>query len=85
MIYPIGDRILVKIKKPEEASSGGIILTTGAQEQKNEGTIISVGSLVTQLEIGNYVLFGKFSGDEMMVDGEKHRIMKEYDVIAVQN
>ncbi len=91
-IKPLGDKVLVEILEAEEKTKGGIILPDTAKEEKSEGKIISVGSgkllesgKVQPLEVkkGDRVIFGKYSGDEVLIDGKKHKILQEKDILAV--
>ena len=91
-IRPLGDRILVKRVKEEEKSKGGIIIPDTAKEKPQEGKVVAVGKgkmteagkLVTpEVKAGDTILFGKYSGSEVMVDGEEHLIMREDDVMGV--
>ena len=89
---PLHDRVLVKRVEAEQKTAGGIILPDTAQEKPSEGEIIAVGSgaraengAVTPLDVkpGDRVLFGKWSGTEVKVDGEDMLIMKESDIMGV--
>lgn len=89
---PLHDRVLVRRIDGEEKSAGGIIIPDSAQEKPSEGEIIAVGSGarnengdITPLDVkaGDRVLFGKWSGTEIKVDGEELLIMKESDVMGV--
>ena len=89
---PLHDRVLVKRLESEEKTAGGIIIPDTAQEKPQEGLIVAVGSgaksedgKVTPLDvkIGDKVLFGKWSGTEVKVDGEELCIMKESDIMGV--
>lgn len=91
-IKPLGDKILVEILEAEEKTKGGIILPDTAKEEKSEGKVIAVGpgkvlesGKVQPLEVkrGDKVIFGKYSGDEIVIDGKKHKIIKESEVLAV--
>lgn len=91
-IKPLGDKVLVEILEAEEKTKGGIILPDTAKEEKSEGKIIAVGSgkllesgKVQPLEVkkGDRVIFGKYSGDEVLIDGKKHKILQEKDILAV--
>lgn len=91
-IRPLGDKVLVEVLEAEEKTRGGIILPDTAKEEKSEGKIISVGSgkllesgKVQPLEVkkGDRVIFGKYSGDEVLIDGKKHKILQEKDILAV--
>ena len=91
-VKPLGDKILVEVLEAEEKTKGGIILPDTAKEEKTEGKVISVGSgkllesgKVQPLEVkkGDRVLFGKYAGDEIIIDGKKHKILKENEVLAI--
>ena len=89
---PLQDRIILKRVQEEEKSKGGIIIPDSAKEKPIEGEIIAVGSgkvledgTVRKLEVkvGDRVLFGKYSGTEVKVDGDDLVVMREEDVMAV--
>lgn len=91
-IKPLGDKILVEILEADEKTKGGIILPDTAKEEKAEGKVTAVGSgkrlengSLQPLEVkkGDRVIFGKYSGDEIIVDGVKHKIIKESEVLAI--
>ena len=91
-IKPLGDKVLVEVLEAEEKTKGGIILPDTAKEEKSEGKIIAVGSgkllesgKVQPLEVrkGDRVIFGKYSGDEVLIEGKKHKIIQEKDILAV--
>jgi chaperonin GroES len=89
---PLGDRVLVKRVEEESKTKGGIIIPDTAKEKPQEGEVVSVGpgarddtGKVNALELkaGDRILFGKWSGTEVKVDGEDLIIMKESDVLGV--
>ena len=89
---PLHDRVLVRRIEAEEKTAGGIIIPDSAKEKPAEGEIVAVGSgaraddgKVTPLDVkaGDRVLFGKWSGTEVKVDGEDLIIMKESDILGV--
>ena len=89
---PLHDRVLVRRVESDERSAGGIIIPDTAQEKPMEGEVIATGSgtrsengSVTPLDVqsGDRVLFGKWSGTEVKVDGEELLIMKESDIMCV--
>ncbi len=91
-VKPLGDKILVEVLEAEEKTKGGIILPDTAKEEKSEGKVIAVGTgkvlesgKVQPLEVkrGDRVIFGKYSGDEILIDGKKHKIIKENEVLAI--
>ena len=89
---PLHDRVLIKRLESEENTAGGIIIPDTAQEKPQEGLIVAVGSgakseegKVTPLDVkvGDKVLFGKWSGTEIKVDGVELCIMKESDIMGI--
>ncbi len=89
---PLHDRVLVRRIEAEEKTAGGIIIPDSAQEKPSEGEIVAVGSgakaedgTVTPLDVkaGDRVLFGKWSGTEVTVNGEELLIMKESDIMGI--
>jgi chaperonin GroES len=89
---PLHDRVLVKRVKEEEKTKGGIIIPDTAKEKPQEGKIVAVGSgtrgedgKVTPLDVkvGDKILFGKWSGTEVTLDGEELIIMKESDILGI--
>jgi chaperonin GroES len=89
---PLHDRVLVRRIEADEKTAGGIIIPDAAKEKPQEGEIVSVGTgnkaedgKVTPLDVkaGDRVLFGKWSGTEVKVDGEDLLIMKESDILGV--
>ncbi len=91
-LHPLHDRILVKRIEEEEARRGGIIIPDTAKEKPQEGKIVAVGKgKVTEdgkktpldVKAGDRILFGKYSGSEVKLDGEEYLIMKEEDVLGV--
>ncbi len=89
---PLHDRVLVRRVEQEEKTAGGIIIPDTAQEKPMEGQIVAVGSghkaddgtvIALDIKAGDYVLFGKWSGTEVKIDGEDLIIMKESDVLGV--
>ena len=89
---PLHDRVLVRRLEAEEKTAGGIIIPDSAKEKPSEGEIVSVGTgakaedgTVTPLDVkaGDRVLFGKWSGTEVKLDGEDLLIMKESDIMGI--
>ncbi|MFN3521697.1 MAG: co-chaperone GroES [Phenylobacterium sp.] len=89
---PLGDRVLVKRVEEEEKTKGGIIIPDTAKEKPQEGEVLSVGpgarddnGKVQPLDVkkGDRILFGKWSGTEVKIDGEDLLIMKESDILGV--
>ena len=91
-IRPLGDRILVKRIEEEGTTSGGIIIPDSAKERPQEGKVIAVGKgrrlddgKLQPLDVkrGNRVLFGKYAGTEVTIEGEEHLIIREDDVLGI--
>ncbi len=89
---PLHDRVLVRRVKEEEKTKGGIIIPDTAKEKPQEGKVIAVGSgvrgedgKITPLDVkaGDRILFGKWSGTEVTIDGEELIIMKESDILGI--
>ncbi|MDO9338264.1 MAG: co-chaperone GroES [Caulobacteraceae bacterium] len=89
---PLGDRVLVKRVEEESKTKGGIIIPDTAKEKPQEGEVVAVGPgarddsgkvQALELKAGDKILFGKWSGTEVKVDGEDLIIMKESDVLGV--
>ncbi len=92
-LTPLHDRVIVKPSEPDEVTTGGIILPDTAKEKPQQGEIIAVGPGKTedgkliepQVKVGDTVLYGKYSGTEITVEGDEHLIMRESDILAVVN
>ena len=91
-IKPLGDRVIVKAKEAEETTKGGIILPDTAKEKPIEGTVVAVGEGKTTddgklvkliVKVGDVVLYGKYSGTEVKIDGEEYLIMRESDIYGI--
>lgn len=88
-IKPLADRVLINPDKAEEKSAGGIIIPDSAKEKPLKGKVIAVGKgtkdEAMELKEGNEVLYGKYAGTEIEIEGEKLMIMRQSDVLAVLN
>ena len=91
-IRPLQDRVIIKRVKEEEKSRGGIIIPDSAKEKPVEGKVVAVGNgkvlengSVRKLDVkaGDTILFGKYSGTEVKIDGEDHLILREDDILGV--
>jgi chaperonin GroES len=89
---PLGDRVVVRRLAEDQKSPGGIIIPDTAQEKPQEGEVIAVGPgawdekgkrIVPEVKPGEFVLFAKWSGNEVKIDGEELLIMKESDLLGV--
>jgi chaperonin GroES len=90
-VRPLHDRLIVKRSEEEEKTKGGIIIPDTAKEKPIEGKVIAVGKgkikkdgtkIPMEVKKGDRILFAKYAGTEVKIDGEEHLIMKEDDVIA---
>jgi len=91
-VRPLKDRIIVKRLEEEEKTKGGIIIPDSAKEKPIEGKVIAVGDgkinkdgkkVPLEIKKGDRVLFAKYGGTEIKMDGEEHLMMKEEDVLAI--
>jgi len=91
-IKPLHDRVIVKRVEEEETTKGGIIIPDTAKEKPVEGKVVAVGDGKTtddgkrqplEVKKGDKILFGKYAGTDINIDGEEHLIMREDDIIAI--
>ena len=91
-LRPLGDRILVKAEEPKEKKIGGIIIPDTAKEKPQEGTVVAVGNgkvgkdgkvIPMDVKVGDKVLYGKYSGNEVKIDNEAFLIMSQDDVLGI--
>lgn len=90
-IRPLYDRVLVQRLNEEEKTRGGIIIPDSAKEKPQEGKVVAVGSgryedgklVPLQVKVGEKILFSKYSGNEIKIDGQEHLIMKEDEILGV--
>jgi len=91
-IRPLADRVVVKRTKEEEKTKGGIIIPDTAKEKPVEGVVVAVGAgkllkdgklRPVDVNAGDKVLFGKYSGTEVKLDGEEHVLLREDEILAV--
>ncbi|MCX5677507.1 MAG: co-chaperone GroES [Candidatus Omnitrophica bacterium] len=91
-IQPLADRIMVEVLEAQEVTKGGIVLPDSAQEKPQEAKVIAVGKgkvttegkvVTPEVKPGDKVLFGKYSGTEIKVDGKEYLILKEEDILAI--
>jgi chaperonin GroES len=92
-LTPLGNNVIVKPAVAEEMRKSGLIIPESAQEKPQEGEIIAIGPgkttktgklLPMDVKVGDRVIFAKYTGSEMKIDGEKYLIMPESDVLAVR-
>jgi len=91
-VRPLGDRVLVKPLEVEEKKKGGIIIPDTAKEKPQEGKVIAVGkgrtteegkTLPLDVRVGDRILFGKYSGNEIKIEDEDYLIIKEEDILGI--
>jgi chaperonin GroES len=91
-IKPLGDRVVIKPAEAEEKTKGGIILPDTAKEKPVVGEIVAVGpgkvaddgkKIVMEVKVGDKVLYGKYSGTEVTIEGDEYLIMREADIFAI--
>ncbi|HAH97537.1 MAG TPA: co-chaperone GroES [Firmicutes bacterium] len=91
-IKPLGERLVIKLVEREEKTKGGIVLPDTAREKPQIGEVLSVGSgkllengqrLTPEVKKGDHVLFAKYSGTEVKINGEEYLVLKESDILAI--
>lgn len=91
-LKPLGDRIIIKALPQEEVTKGGVFLPDTAKEKPQQGEVLSVGQgryddngklIPMAVKTGNKVLYGKYSGTEIKLEGEEYLILSEKDVLAI--
>jgi len=91
-VRPLHDRVIVKRVEEEEKTKGGIIIPDTAKEKPVEGKVVAVGDgkvgddgkkIKLEVKAGDRILFGKYAGTDINIDGEEHLIMREDDIIAI--
>lgn len=93
MIKPLGDRVVVKAEAEEERTKGGIVLPDTAKERPQEGKVVAVGPgrilengqrVPLEVKVGDTVIFSKYGGTEIKIDGEEYLILRESDILAIK-
>ena len=91
-IQPLADRIVVKVLEAKEVTRGGIVLPDTAKEKPQEAEVVAVGKgkvsnegkvIAPEVKAGDKILFGKYSGTEITMDGKEYLILKEEDILAI--
>lgn len=91
-LKPLGDRIVVKVINHEEKTKGGIVLPDTAKEKPTEGEVMAIGTgkvlengqkLPLEVKVGDRIIFSKYAGTEVKLDGEEYVIFSERDVLAI--
>ena len=87
MIKPLSDRVVVKPEESESKTKGGIIIPDTLKEKPNRGNVVAVGcgkgSEPISVKVGESVLYGKYAGTEISIDGDNYLIMRESDIVAI--
>lgn len=91
-IKPLGERVVLKVLESEEKTKSGIVLPDTAKEKPQMGKVLAVGSgkvldngekLPLEVKVGDQVLFAKYAGTEVKLDGEEYMVLKESDILAI--
>ena len=90
-IMPLADRVVIKMMEAEETTKGGIILTASAQEKPSMAEVVEVGpggvvdgkDVTMQVKEGQKVVYSKYAGTEIKLDGEEYKIIRQNDILAV--
>jgi len=91
-VKPLADRVIVKALEAEEKTAGGIIIPDNAKEKPQKGEVVAVGpgkiadngeKIAMEVKKGDKVLYGKYAGTEVTIDGKEYLIMRESDILAV--
>jgi len=93
MLKPLADRVVLKPVTAEEKTKGGIVLPDTAKDKPQEGEVVAVGpgrildngtKLAPEVKVGDRVIYSKYSGTEVKVDGEEYLVVRESDILAVK-
>ena len=90
-LVPLGDRVVLKQLEAEETTKGGIILVSAAQEKPQEAEVVAVGpggvvegkEVTMQVKVGDKVIYSKYAGNEIKIDGEEYKIVRQDDILAI--
>ena len=86
-IEPLGSRVLIQILQPEDRTKSGIFIPTTAQEKPQQGKVLALGDKVSEdvpnLKTGDTVLFAKYTGTEIKIDGSDHLLLEANDILAL--
>jgi chaperonin GroES len=93
-VRPLNDRLIVKRVEEEQQTAGGIIIPDTAKEKPQEGTVVAVGPgkrdddgkrIPMDVKVGDRILFSKYAGTDIKIDGEEHVFMREDDILGILN
>ena len=86
-IKPLGTRVVIEAQQAETKTAGGIIIPESAKEKPQQGTVVAVGSGTQdekmEVKVGDLVLYGKYAGTELTVEGDDYLIMNQSDILAI--
>lgn len=92
MMKPLGDRVIIRLLEKEEKTKSGIFLPDTAKEKPSEGEVVAVGAgkvydngqrVAPEVAVGNKVMFSKYAGTEVKIDGVDHLVISERDILAI--
>ena len=92
MVKPLGDRVIIRVLEKEEKTKSGIFLPDTAKEKPSEGEVIAVGAgkvydngqrVAPEVAVGDKVMFSKYAGTEVKIDGVDHLVISERDILAI--
>ncbi len=93
VLKPLADRVVIKPIQAEEKTKGGIVLPDTAKDKPQEGEVVAVGPgrildngtrLTPEVKVGDRVIYSKYSGSEVKIDGEEHLVVREQDILAIK-
>ncbi len=86
-IKPLADRVLIEAEPAEKKTASGLIIPTSAQEKPQKGKVVAAGpgtkDVTMEVKVGDTVLYGKYSGTELTVEGTEYLIMRQSDILAI--
>jgi len=80
---PLGDRLLVERVEEVSTTASGIIIPDNAKDKPSQGTVIAIGSDVEEINVGDTIVFGKYSGTEITIDSKEYLIMEQSDALGI--
>ena len=90
MLKPLGSRVLIEPLEAEEVTKSGIIIPDSAKEERSEGKVIAIGSGLVDgkeykfsVKVGDKVLYGKYSGEEVKIEGKDYKVVKEDEILGI--
>lgn len=90
-LKPLGDRVVIQVKEEQETTASGIVLPGSAQEKPQEAKVVAVGSgelvdgkkVELEVKVGDTVIYSKYSGTEVKIEGEEYLIVRQSDILAI--